>query len=182
MFNRVRACTIAAVVIAASGIANAAPSPAAEAFSKITALEGEWSGTLEWTGARQDKGTLRANYYVTGVGSAVVENLIMNEKPGMTTVYHLDGADLRMTQYCAAHNQPRLKASKIDNEHGAMDFAFVDATNLPSPDAPHVIALELRLIDKDHITLAFLFDARGKQSREFIDLHRVSGKSVVSGS
>ena len=95
----------------------------------------------------------------------------------MTTVYHLDGADLRMTHYCAAQNQPRLKASQIDIAKGILNFDFVDATNLRSPDAPHVYGLEMRLLDADHITLAFLFEGGGKRSKELIDLKRIGHKS-----
>ena len=91
----------------------------------------------------------------------------------MTSVYHLNSGDLLMTHYCAAQNQPRLKARQIDIAKGILDFEFLDATNLPSPDAPHVYGLEMRLLNADHITLAFLFEGDGKASREFIDLKRV---------
>jgi hypothetical protein len=89
-------------------------------------------------------------------------------------VYHLDGNDLRVTHFCGSQNQPRLKASRIDTAKGEMDFAFVDITNLKSPGAPHVYGLELRLVAADHIIVTFLFEAAGKQSRERIDLKRVT--------
>jgi len=95
----------------------------------------------------------------------------------MTSVYHLDGADLRMTHYCAAKNQPRLRASRIDNARGVLDFSFVDATNLASPDAAHVYGLEMRFLSADHITLTFLFESGDKRSRERIDLKRAPEKS-----
>ena len=82
-----------------------------------------------------------------------------------------------MTHYCAAQNQPRLKASQIDMAKGILNFDFVDATNLRSPDAPHVYGLEMRLLDADHITLAFLFEGGGKRSKELIDLKRIGHKS-----
>ena len=94
----------------------------------------------------------------------------------MTSVYHLDSGDLRMTHYCAAQNQPRLKARQIDIAKGILDFEFLDATNLRSPDAPHVYGLEMRLLNADHITLAFLFEGGGKASKEFIDLKRIGHK------
>jgi hypothetical protein len=97
----------------------------------------------------------------------------MDGKPVMTSVYHMDGKDLRLTRYCAAQNQPRLKAQRIDPLHKEVDFAFVDATNLKSPDAPHVRGLEWRMVDADHIRLTFLFEAGSKQSRELIQLTRV---------
>jgi hypothetical protein len=143
------------------------------ALAQLRGLAGEWEGSLEWTGARTGTGSVNATYYETGNGSAVVENLAMNGVPSMTSVYHLDGPDLRMTHYCGAQNQPRLKARQIDVAKGIMDFDFVDATNLRSPDAPHVYGLEMRLLNTDHITLAFLFEGDGKRSKEFIDLKRI---------
>lgn len=146
----------------------------AEALTQFRGLAGEWDGSFEWSGARTAKGKMNASYYETGNGSAVVENLTVDGVPSMTSVYHLDGADLRMTHYCAAQNQPRLKARTIDVANGILDFDFVDATNLRAPDAPHVYGLEMRLLSADHITLTFLFEAGDKHSKEFIDLRRTS--------
>lgn len=83
----------------------------------------------------------------------------------------------RLTHYCAARNQPRLKASRIDLSAGAIDFAFVDATNLSAPDAPHVTGLEVRFADDDHVTLTFVFEGAGKLSREWISLQRTRSKA-----
>src|SRR5438309_11983397 len=44
---------------------------------------------------------MNAKYYLTGNGTTVVENLIVDGNANMTTVYHLDGADLRATHYCS---------------------------------------------------------------------------------
>jgi hypothetical protein len=143
-----------------------------KALSQIKALIGNWSGTFQWTGGRHDSGSMNATYYLTGNGSAVVENLMNESTPVMTSVYHLDGRDLRMTHFCGAQNQPRLKARRIDLDRGAIDFEFVDATNLRSPDAPHVHGLEIRLIDANHLTLTFLFQSGSVESREEINLKR----------
>jgi hypothetical protein len=155
-----------------SAVPAAEDAPAAAAFAKLKALAGEWEGPFEWTGARADRGRMSAAYYLTGNGSAVVENLSVSGVIVMTSVYHLDGADLRLTHFCGAQNQPRLKARRIDLGHGIVDFAFVDATNLRSPDAPHVHGLELRFLDPDHLAVTFLFEGGGKQSREQISLER----------
>jgi hypothetical protein len=158
-------------------VSQAQDSSGAAAFGQLKALAGDWEGTYEWTGARTAAGSMTATYYATGNGSALVENLIMEGIPVMTSVYHLDGADLRMTHFCAAQNQPRLKAERVDLAHGIIDFGFVDVTNLPSPDASHVDGLELRLIDSDHITVTFLFQSGDKESRERIVLKRVQRKA-----
>jgi hypothetical protein len=146
------------------------------ALGQMKALTGDWSGAFKWTGGRRDSGPMNATYYVTGNGSAVVENLMNESTPVMTSVYHLDGPDLRMTHFCGAQNQPRLKARRIDLDHGAIDFEFVDATNLRSPDAPHVHGLEIRLIDPNHLTLTFLFQSGSVESREEINLKRTEAK------
>jgi hypothetical protein len=106
--------------------------------------------------------------------SAVVEDLMTGpgHAPSMTSVYHLDGADLRMTHYCAARNQPRLKARRIDLARGFLAFDYVDATNLASPETSHVHGFELRFVDADHLELTFLFLGGGKQSLEHITLSR----------
>ena len=143
------------------------------ALARLRTLAGEWEGTFTWTGARKDTGAMNATYYLTGNNSAVVENLTMAGVPTMTSVYHLNGAELRMTHYCGAGNQPRLKAERIDPAQGMVDFSFVDATNLSSPSAPHVHGLELRFLDADHITLTFLFQSGSNESRERIALARV---------
>jgi hypothetical protein len=180
--------TLLAVITLALGIGRAYVSPAqddnsaATAFGKLKLLAGDWEGTFEWTGARTGKGSMNAAYYLTGNGSALVENLIMEGAPIMTSVYHLDGADLRMTHYCGAQNQPRLKAERIDLAHGAIDFGFVDITNLRSAAAPHVHGLELRLTDSNHITVTFLFQSDGKESREKIVLKRTDKKSSEKGN
>ena len=144
------------------------------AFEKLRGLAGEWRGPFEWTGARTDSGTMAADYVLSGGGSALVETLSIDGAPTMTSVYHLDGPDLRMTHFCAAHNQPRLKANRIDLARGELDFAIVDITNLAAPDAPHVEGLEIRLRDADHAELTFLFTGAGRQSRERISLTRIA--------
>jgi hypothetical protein len=153
--------------------------PGAAGFEKLKTLAGDWEGTYQWTGARTDSGSVKAAYYLTGNESALVENLTMGSVLAMTSVYHLDGADLRMTHYCAARNQPRLRANRVDVAGGAIDFAFVDATNLPSADTPHVHGVEIRWIDAGHVTIRFLFDAGAKRSQELLDLTRVGAAAVA---
>ena len=171
---------VAVLILGAAAYAvpgETAPSPAAAALARLAALAGEWEGSAEWTGGRASRGPMNARYYTTGNGSAVVEDLTVDGVPLMTTVYHTDGPDLRMTHYCGARNQPRLKASRIDIAGGAIDFSFVDATNLSTPDAGHVTGLEVRFGDDDHVALTFLFEGGGKPARERVSLQRSRSKA-----
>ena len=68
---------------------------ATKALEQIKSLAGDWEGSAEWTGARTATYPINASYYITGNGSALVENLVQEGSPVMTSVYHLDGSDLR---------------------------------------------------------------------------------------
>ena len=165
------------VLIALCGLIGAAlpqvrAENAAPAFEQLKKLVGSWEGTAQWSGARIDSYPMNVRYSLTGNGSALVEDLITEKVPVMTSIYHLDGNDLRLTHFCGAGNQPRLKAKRIDLDQRAFDFDFVDITNLKSPDAPHVHGLEIRLTDSNHITVTFLFQNGEKESREEITLKR----------
>jgi hypothetical protein len=149
----------------------AASAPTNETFTSIKALAGEWQGTFEWLGTSRN-GEMDARYYLTGNGSAVVEDLIADGTPNMTTVYHLDGVDLRATHYCAAGNQPRLKATLTNPADKSVKFEMIDITNLSKPEAGHVRDLELRLTSPNQITILFTFVASGKTSVEKIELRR----------
>jgi hypothetical protein len=150
-------------------------SSGARMLDRMRGLVGAWEGTLEWSGARTGSGKLRVNYHLTGGGSALVEDLLMTESdvPTMTTVYHLDGADLRMTHYCAAMNQPRLKGTLIDDTTGTATFTFVDVTNA-SAHPSYVDGFSIHIIDPNHLNIKFEFGgASPKRATENIGLQRV---------
>jgi hypothetical protein len=148
-------------------------------LERFKTLAGDWEGTYQWSNGRTDSGSLKATYYVTGNGSAVVENLIMGDPPTpmMTTVYHRDGADLRMTHYCATKNQPRLKAAGLEENATAIDFTFVDVTNARLGPA-YVNACHIDLSEPNRINLKFTFGGgTGKGAIENISLKRVTAAS-----
>ena len=120
---------------------------------------------------------MNVHYYLTGNGSALVEDLSTGDTPSMTTVYHLDNGDLRLTHFCGARNQPRLKADKIDLAKSAIEFGFVDVTNVTSLAAPFVHGLDVQLSGDDKLQLTFHFESAGKKSDEHITLKRVAASA-----
>ena len=152
--------------------ATAAPSPGQRLFERMSGLVGDWEGTVEWSGARADSGSMGVRYSLTGNGSALVEDLLSGGKPSMTTVYHLDGPDLRMTHYCAARNQPRLRAQSVDADRGRAEFAFVDVTNAGPRNSTHVEAFTLHMKEDGGLELVFVFGHGPKSATETIRLHR----------
>ncbi len=148
---------------------------AATMFQRIRSLAGDWRGTVEWAGAMTaGPRPAAARYYVTGSGTAVVEDVLNDEKPYMTSVYHLDGDDLRLTHFCSAGNQPRFKADHVDLRKSTASFAFVDITNLKAPDASHVSGASVELLDADHLVVKFQVEAGAKHSVETFHLTRAT--------
>jgi hypothetical protein len=160
-------------IMASLGVGLLPATDGSEAFARMRLLVGNWQGPFTWTGARVDTGHMTATYHLTGNGTTLVEDLGDGAKPAMTSMYHLDNGDLRVTHYCGVGNQPRLKASGIDLASNIIRFDFVDITNLPEPDAPHVHGLTVHVVDADHLDLEFAFQAKGKESVEHITLTRI---------
>ena len=164
---------LAAVLLLGAGPTGAVDSAGERMFDRLKTLSGDWEGTFEWSEGRTGSGTLRVSYSLTGGGSALIENLIMGGVPTMTTVYHLDGPDLRMTHYCAARNQPRLRAVRFDEGAGTAEFALVDVTNVGPKNPGHVQAFLIQLVDADHLKLRFTFGGGPARGVENIVVKRV---------
>jgi hypothetical protein len=171
MVTRTAACITAFIW---AGAAAAAPDDeSARMLERIAALAGDWSGTFQWSGGRNASGALDARYEVTGNGSAVVEHLLMGGKPFMTSVYHLDGAELRMTHFCAAGNQPRLRAGDVNAAEGRADFQWIDITNVGPKNGGHVEEFSIRIAGEDELELVFVFEGAGPRAVETIKLSRL---------
>ena len=164
---------LSAVLMLGAGSPGPATSAGERMFDRLKTLSGDWEGTFEWSEGRTGSGPLSVSYSLTGGGSALVENLIMGGVPTMTTVYRLDGPDLRMTHYCAARNQPRLKAVRIDEAAGVAEFALVDVTNVGPKNPGHVQALYIHVVDADHLNIRFTFGGGPGRGVENILVKRV---------
>jgi hypothetical protein len=146
-------------------------SPAAEMLQKLGALEGRWEGNYSWTGARDAKGPIAAEYTYALVKGSVTEELFADGKPYMTSVYHLDGTDLRVTHFCV-QNQPRLKADRIDPAKTSAHFAFVDVTNA-GPKSNFVEEITIERPEPDRMRIEFVSKGNGPRAVQTLELKRV---------
>jgi hypothetical protein len=154
-------CLIAAFVLASSALQGADVKAAtgvdaAAAFARLKTLVGEWEG--DNTGM----GKAHLSYELIAAGTALVERETSEKMPAMVTVYHLDVSRLLLTLYCAAGNQPRMQATNFAPETGELEFQFLDATNLTTPDAGHMHNAHLRFVDKDHFEAEWQFYTNGQ--------------------
>ncbi|QQR74645.1 MAG: hypothetical protein IPJ17_03365 [Holophagales bacterium] len=124
----------------------AATSPSAAALARLQALAGEW---IDVDGSTGQKDKVVVVYHVTGAGSAVVETLFPGTPHEMTTVYHTDGDDLVLTHYCAAGNQPRMRARKPSGDK--LVFEFDGGTNLDPAKDMHMHSGFVALLGPDRV-------------------------------
>jgi len=151
--------TFLAVLLAAviAGAADQAkPIDSKGAFARLKQLEGEWQS------AKAPDGKIsHLTYRVIADGSAVEERF--TGAPGeMLTVYTLSGDRLLLTHYCMAHNQPRMEARSYNTSSRSLDFDFLDATGLATPDAGHMHSASFQFIDNDHFRTTWQFVENGK--------------------
>ena len=161
----------AVVLVVGLGLLVASPAAVAEpesVFEKFKALAGEWEGQ------RSDGETVKVSYQVLSGDSAVVETLTeLAEEVTMVTVYHMDGNGLRMTHYCAAKNQPRMKVAAVSPDARVVSFEFVDATNLAQPTDGHMHNLEITFKDRNHIAQKWTWLENGRTTDNTFTLARV---------
>ena len=151
---------IATALVAVAAIAvHAQTAPAAASFDKLKALHGDW---IDLDGALGTKGAVAVTYRVTGGGNAVIETLFAGTKSEMVTVYHKDGSHVVLTHYCAAGNQPRMRATTSNGN--VLAFDFDGGTNVdPAKDA-HMHAGHIEFVGPDRVRAQWIGWANGKPS------------------
>jgi hypothetical protein len=142
---------------------------AAAAFERLKQLAGEWEGTAAGEPAV-------VTYRVTSAGHTVIETLLPGTPHEMVTAYHLDGKSLMLTHYCAAGNQPRMKAD-LGKYPDSLHFVFAGATNMKSPKDEHMHEVTLYFLDANHVRSQWVSYKNGSRGEtvEF-DLTRNAGK------
>ncbi len=142
-----------------------AQSGAQKSFDQLKALTGNWEGKAP------DGKPVQISYRVTSKGSALMSEISGHEE-NMISMFHLDGANrLLMTHYCGAGNQPRMLAS-ASPDGKTITFDFLDATNLEPAQPGHMHHLVISMLDANHHTEEWTFDAHGKEMKELFDLWR----------
>jgi len=141
-------------------IPNSAAGNGAEAFEKLKSLVGHW----ETDKTNMNKATL--DLELTSGGTAVLEkfHMVDNGKPvEMTTLYYLDGDQVKLTHYCMAGNQPTMKGSYAP-ESKTMTFYLVSISNLKTPNDGHMHHATYTFIDNDHFKTTWTFRKEQKDA------------------
>jgi len=160
MKSMVRIFSLLALSLGIMAIPNAAARSGAEAFEKLKALVGHW----ETDKTNMNKATL--DLELTSRGTAVLEKFHMVEggKPvEMTTLYYLDGDQVKLTHYCMAGNQPTMRGTYAP-ETKTITFDLVSISNLKSPDDGHMHHAVYTFIDNHHFKTTWTFRKEQKDA------------------
>ncbi len=146
----------------ASAVAYAEP----VAFSGLAkALLGDWE-------APTGHGAIKVSYRLISNDSALVQRFVTPSGKETLTIIHPDGDRVVATHYCAQGNQPRLRLDRGKSSANRYVFRFLDATNLATPAASHMVQLELAL-SGDDCTEIETYEENGKTDVTTLRFHRV---------
>lgn len=134
-------------------------------FEALKKLEGTWVGKAVHGETSSDA---TVSYKITSGGTAVAETLFAGTPHEMVTVYHLEGDQLVLTHYCAAGNQPKMKA-RAAKDAKVIDFEFAGGTNI-KPGQSHMHSAQLRLADANKLesTWASFVDDKKVSEAKFV--------------
>jgi hypothetical protein len=135
----------------------ATSSPGLDRFKQ---LAGDWVGKMSEDGKAEYPAT--AKYAVTSGGSAVVETLGPGSTYEMVTVIRQDGKQLGLTHYCAAGNQPNMKAD-VKGDGKEVDFQFVNGSNMDAAKDMHMHSVKYIFVDKDTLRAEWTSYSDGKK-------------------
>ena len=140
---------------------------AQKSFDQLKSLTGAWEGK-DTQGA-----PLEVIFRDTAAGSALMSEIHGHGPENMISMIHMDGPNrLIMTHYCGAGNQPRMAAT-TSPDGKTFTFDFFDGTNLTSSDAGHMQRVVITMLDANHHTEDWTFNAgQGKEMKRLFDLHR----------
>jgi hypothetical protein len=123
-----------------------------------------------WQGKSPSGGTYEVNYRLAAGGTAVMADMHMADDE-MVSMYYVDGDQLLMTHFCPTNNQPRMKAV-ISPDLDMVTFDFLDATNLPSPQAGHMHRAVFVFSDSGHYSEEWTWKHEGKDSKMYFEMQR----------
>jgi len=139
-----------------TSICSWAQSDAQKALDRFKSMAGTWTGK----GAHGE--TSEVTYTTIAGGTSVMADIKMGDE-AMTSLFYVGGGRLLMTHFCPSNNQPRMHAV-ISPDRKTVTFDFLDATNLPSPQAGHMHKAVYSFEDADHYSEDWTWKREGKDA------------------
>jgi hypothetical protein len=157
------------VLLAAYSLA-AQTMPAASAnptFERLKSLVGNWQG-------KDQKGNVvHLSFELVSGGSVLMERHASGNGAEMISMYSAEGSRIILTHYCSAGTQPTLESQALPVASKQMDFSFVRATGMKTPEDGHMVGLSITFEDKDHLTQIWNYSDHGKKETDLFTFTRV---------
>ena len=131
-----------------------AQSEAQKGLEKLKSLVGAWHG-------KTSKGEPVEDIFSLTAGATAVMGEDKMGAEEMLSLFYVDGDRLLMTHFCPSGNQPRMQAT-ISPDLKTISFDFLDATNLPNPQAGHMHHATYIFSDVDHYSQEWTWMQDGK--------------------
>jgi len=147
-------CIVPAVVRSA----DTSPSASVTRFEALKKLAGDW---VQIGPDGKATAAVASSIRVTGAGSVVQETLFPGTDHEMVTMYHLDGAELVLTHYCAVGNQPRMRAD-AGKDPSRIEFKFTGGSNL-KPGEMYMDHATMTLLGPDRFKAVWVACKEGKE-------------------
>jgi hypothetical protein len=156
--------TAAILALVFGSVSVVAQSDAQKALDRFKSIVGTWE-------ARSSTGEVsEVTYQLAAGGTALMGELHMGSED-MTSMFYVDGDRLLMTHFCPSGNQPRMKAT-ISPDLKMVSFDFLDATNLPGPQAGHMHRVVYLFSDPDHYSEEWTWKKEGKDTKFHFEMQR----------
>lgn len=147
-------------------------------WERLTGLVGTW---FRPDATSPEGKAFRISFKLISGNTALVETFGNPAGRTTQTVYHLDGPHLMATHYCAQGNQPRLRVQG-GGLPDSLTFEYLDATNLKSPEASHLVRLKFEFVDQTHLRRTEVYRANGQEEVSVLSLERVVDLPPPPGS
>lgn len=157
-----RRVVVALLVLTSSSLL--AQSDAQKALDRFKSMVGTWEGKAP------NGQTSEVTFQLVAGGTAVMaENHMIGDD--MTSMFYVDKDKLLMTHFCPSGNQPRMKAI-ISPDLKMVTFDFLDATNLPGPEAGHMHRAVYLFTDADHYSEEWTWKKEGKDAKFHYEMQK----------
>ena len=111
-------------------------------FEAMAALEGTWA-------MESPDGALPVTFRTIAAGSVVHETMMAGTEHEMVNLYTVHGDGIEMTHYCAAGNQPRMRATSLDGQ--SIVFRTIGINGMDTEDEHAMSEMTLVIVDSDHV-------------------------------
>lgn len=165
----VQAQTGSAPLMGSNPVSASAAVPGKTPWQALEELSGVWGLSDPSSDAEK---AFRIEMRAISKGSALVETFGNPRRNTTQTVYHHAGKDVMATHYCAQGNQPRLLLTP-DSTSGALSFRFHDVTNLKNKEASHMVRIDFKVIDRNHLERRETYSQNGILEESTLRLTRL---------